>query len=208
MNYKDMVGLLPYHIAGCPEFVVEKAIKDAVRSFCKRSGAYRANLDPIDTYAGEYEYDFDLPSKTSVVEILSVTVAQKELEPDTEQGATHANPMWETEQSPPPSYIRASSKTLHLVPVPIKSDDAVSMSVSLKPTLTATSVQTDFVEDYVDGIMAGALANLFNSQDMPWANPQRAMKHEMEFEAHIRDAKSRADGRRGPTRRTVRYGGL
>jgi len=208
MNYKDMVSLLPYHIAGCPEFVVEKAIKDAVLSFCKRSGAYRATLDPIMTVSGLVEYDVDLPKNTNIAEVHSVTLAEKEIAPDTEQGATHANPQWRTEKSTPTHYIRPSNKVLYLAPVPIKSGDNVTLHASLKPSLSATSISTSFVEDYVDGIMAGALANLFNAHDMPWANPQRAMKHEAEFEAHIRDARNKADGRRGSTRRTVQYGGL
>jgi len=208
MNYKDMVSLLPYHIAGCPDFVAEKAIKDAVLSFCKRSGAYRATLDPIMTVSGLFEYDVDLPKNTNIVEVHSVTLGDKEIEPDTEQGATHANPKWRTEKATPTNYIRTDNKTLYLVPAPIKAGDVVTVYASIKPTLSATSISTSFVEDYVDGIMAGALANLFNAHDMPWANPQRAMKHEAEFEAHIRDARNKADGRRGSTRRTVQYGGL
>ena len=208
MYYKDMVDLLPYHIAGCPDFVVEKAIKDATLSFCRRSGAYRLPLDSIETVAGEYEYDIDLPSRSNIVDIHTVTVASKEITPDTEQGATHDNPLWRIEQSTPKSYIRPTNKTLFLVPVPMKSGDSVTIHASLKPSLKATGITDEFVEDYVDGIMAGALANLLNAHDMPWANPQRAQKHEAEFEAHIRDAKAKADGRNGATRRRVQYGGL
>ena len=208
MNYKDMVSLLPYHIAGCPDFVVEKAIKDAVLSFCKRSSAYRFTLDPILTVAGLFEYDIELPRNTSITDTYSVIHAKKEIFPDTEQGATHANPEWRTEKSTPTHYIRPSNKTISLVPVPILSGQSVNIHAALKPTLKATSIADDFVEDNVDGIMAGAMANLFNSHDMPWANPQRAMKHEAEFEAHILIAKGKADGRNGPTRRTVKYGGI
>jgi|TARA_B110000285_G_C15018651_1_gene560365 hypothetical protein len=208
MNYKDMVSLLPYHIAGCPDFVVEKAIKDTTLSFCRRSDAYRVTLDPIETLVGVFEYDIDLPSNTNVVDIHSATLGEKEITPETEKGATHGNPLWRTAQGTPKSYIRPGNKKILLVPVPMTSGDSVTLYVSLKPSLTAVGIDTDFVENYVDGIMAGTLANLFNAHDMPWANPQRAMKHEAEFEAHIRDAKNKADGRNGPTRRTVRYGGI
>jgi len=208
MNYKDMVSLLPYHIAGCPDFVAEKAIKDATLSYCKRSSAYRLTLDPIMTVSGTYEYDIDLPKNTNITDIYSVIRGESVITPDTEQGANHANPKWRTEKSTPTHYIRPSNKLMYLVPVPIKSGENVTIHASLKPSLTATSISTDFVEDNVDGIMAGAMANLFNSNDMPWTNPNRAAKYEAEFAAHIRDAKSKADGRLGPTRRTVRYGGL
>jgi len=208
MNYKDMVSLLPYHIAGCPDFVAEKAIKDAVLSFCKRSNAYRLTLDPVLTVAGLYEYDIDLPRNTNITEIYSVIRGEKELEPDTEQGANHANPKWRTEKSTPTHYIRPNNKMMYLVPVPIKSGENVTIHAAIKPSLTSTSISTDFVEDHVDGIMAGAMANLFNAHEMPWANPQRAAKHEAEFAAHISEAKNKAAGRNGPTRRTVRYGGL
>lgn len=208
MNYKDMVSLLPYQIAGCPEFVVEKAIKDAVLSYCKRSGAYRATLDPILTVEGLFEYDVDMPRNTNIVAIHSATLGEKEILPDTVQGATQTNAQWRKEKSTPTHYLRPSNKVIYLAPVPIKSGDNVILQASLKPSLSSTSIETDFVEDHVDGIMAGALANLFNAHEMPWANPQRAAKHEAEFGAHIRDASEKADGRNGPTRRTVRYGGL
>ena len=208
MNYKDMVDLLPYHITGCPDFVVEKAIKDATLSFCRRSDAYRATLDPITTIAGFFEYDIDLPKNTNLVDIHSATLGEKEITPETEQGANHENPLWRTQKGTPKGYIRPTNKKIYLVPVPETSSQDVTLYASLKPSLTATSIDTEFVENYVDGIMAGALANLFNAEDMPWANPQRAMKHEAEFQAHIQDAKNKADGRNGPTRRRVRYGGL
>ena len=203
-----MVELLPYNIAGCPDFVVEKAIKDATLSFCRRSGAFRLPLDSFTTDEGEYEYDIDLPRNTNIVDIISVTVGKKEITPDTEQGATHANPEWRTQKSTPTSYIRPTNKTLFLVPAPALSGEDIIVHASLKPSLKATSIEDDFVEDYVDGIMAGALANLLNAHDMPWANPQRAAKHEAEVEAHVRDAKDKADGRSGSTRRTVKYGGI
>jgi hypothetical protein len=208
MNYKDMVSLLPYHITACPEFVAVKAIKDATLSFCRRSGAYRATLDPITTIRGLFEYDIDLPKNTNLVEIHSATLGSNEITPETEQGANHANPLWRTEMGTPKSFIRPSNKKIFLVPVPEASNENITLYASLKPSLTATGIDTEFVENYVDGIMAGALANLFNAQDMPWANPQRAMKHEAEFQAHIQDASNKADGRNGPTRKLVRYGGL
>ena len=208
MTYEDMVSLLPYHIAGCPDFVVEKAIKDATMSFCRRSDAYRVNLDSIETEAGEFEYDIDLPRNTNLVDIHSATLGEKEITPETEQGANHENPLWRSQTGTPKRYIRPSNNTLFLVPVPEISGQNISLYASLKPSLTATRIDTEFVENYVDGIMAGALANLFNAHDMPWANHQRAMKHELEFEAHVRDAKDKADGRNGPTRRTIRYGGI
>jgi len=208
MNYKDMVSLLPYQIAGCPDFVAEKAIKDAVLSYCQRSGAYRLALDPVPTVEGLFEYDIDLPKNTTIVDIQSVTHDSKVLVADTEQGATTANPIWRLQKGTPTHYIRPTNKTLYLVPVPALSSNSISIHASLKPSLLATSISTDFVEDHVDGIMAGAMANLFYSHDMPWANPQRAAKHESDFIALIATAKSRADGRFGATRRTVQYGGL
>lgn len=208
MNYKDIVDLLPYQIAGCPNFVAEKAIKDAVLSFCKRSDAYRLTLEPGRTVAGLYEYEVELPKNTNINTVHSVIHGDKTIDPDTEQGANKVNPQWRTLQNVPTHYIRPNNKTLYLVPTPNKSGQQVVIHASLKPSLTATSISTDFVEDHIDAIVAGAMANLFNAHEMPWANPQRASKHEAEFGAHIREAAIKADGRNGPTRRTVAYGGL
>jgi hypothetical protein len=208
MYYKDMAPLLPVYIAGCPDFLVEKAIKDATLSFCARSAAYRVTLDPAFTIANYFEYEVDLPRNTTLVDLHVVVVGGTTLVPETEEGAAQINAKWRTEAGTPQYYIRPNNNMIYLVPVPLAAGDKIEITASVKPTLASAQISDDFVEDHVDGIMAGALSLLYDTPDMPWSNPQRAMKQEALFASYIQNAKNNADGRKGPTHRRVRYGGL
>jgi hypothetical protein len=208
MFYKDMSTLLPVHIAGCPDFLVEKAIKDATLSFCQRSSAYRVTLDPSLTIANFFEYEVDLPRDTTLVDIHVVVVGGNVLTPETEEGAAQINAKWRNEPGEPKYYIRPNNSTIFLVPTPLVAGEKIEITASVKPTLGSIQISDDFVEDHVDGIMAGALALLYDTPEMPWTNPQRAMKQEMLFAGHIQEAKQKADGRKGPTQRRIKYGGI
>ena len=73
-TYTSLVkDILPY-VPLCPDSLVEQHIRSATIEFCERSKAYILDMDPFNTTAGVYEYDFDIPVATEAVSYTHLTL--------------------------------------------------------------------------------------------------------------------------------------
>ena len=65
--FPDILPVVP----ACPDSLIERNIRSAVIEFCEKTGIYQAELDPLTTVSGIYEYDLEPPSGTVVHKIMN-----------------------------------------------------------------------------------------------------------------------------------------
>ena len=92
--YESLLPELIPMVPGCPDSLIETNIRSAVIELCEKSGVYQAELDPVTTVAGLYEYDLEPPSNTVVQKILWVVHKGKDLEPITTGLLEQRKPSW------------------------------------------------------------------------------------------------------------------
>ena len=217
-----MKDVLPY-VPGCPDTVVENALRSSSIELCEKAAVYTKELDPISTVAGIYEYEFNQPAGTKVDKIIWVMYDGKDLEAVTPRGLESRKPKWRdaNNTSTPEYFIQQSPDLFWLVPVPdTTKSGGIIMNVSLKPSRSSNNIATEIADDYRDGIIFGALYRLLRMPSRDWSDPQAAVDYAGLFAQTVQDAEikaRRADigvGRKvvysgvglPPTRRYRRYG--
>ena len=217
-----MKDVLPY-VPGCPDTVVENALRSASIELCEKASVYTKELDPITTVAGVYEYEFNQPAGTKVDKIIWGIYDGKDLEAITPRGLESKKPKWRdaNNTSTPEYFIQQSPDLFWLVPVPdTTKSGGIILNVALKPSRTSNNIATEIADDYRDGIVFGALYRLLRMPSRDWADPMAAADYAGMFRQTVEEAEikaRRADigvGRRvsyagvgvAPTRRYRRYG--
>ena len=217
-----MKDVLPY-VPGCPDTVVENALRSSTIELCEKAAVYTKELDPITTVAGIYEYEFGQPTGTKVDKIIWGIYDGKDLEAITPRMLESRKPKWrESNNTSTPEYFLQQSPDLFwLIPVPDTTKaSGIIMNVSLKPSRSSNNILTQVADDYRDGIIFGALWRLLRMPQRDWSDPQAAMDYAGLFGQTVQDAEikaRRADigvGRKDtysgvgvpPSRRYRRYG--
>ena len=80
-TYESLLGEVIPMVPGCPDLLIESAIRSAAIELCEKAGVYKKELDVITTTANIYEYDLEPPSGTAVHKINWVTHKGIDLEP-------------------------------------------------------------------------------------------------------------------------------
>ena len=131
-----MKDVLPY-VPGCPDTVVENALRSSSIELCEKAGVYTKELDPISTVSGIYEYEFGQPAGTKVDKIIWAIYNGKDLEAITPRGLESRKPKWrETSNLATPEYfIQQSPDLFWVVPIPDTNlTNGIILNVSLKPS--------------------------------------------------------------------------
>jgi len=217
-----MKDVLPY-VPGCPDTVVENALRSSSIELCEKAAVYTKELDPITTVAGIHEYEFGQPTGTKVDKIIWGIYNGRDLEAITPRMLESRKPKWrESNNTSTPEYFLQQSPDLFwLIPVPDTTKaSGIIMNVSLKPSRTSNNILTEIADDYRDGIIFGALYRLLRMPSRDWSDPQAAVDYAGLFAQTVQDAEikaRRADigvGRKviysgvgvPPSRRYRRYG--
>jgi hypothetical protein len=176
--------LLPYvlpEVHGCSDPLAEQAIRDAVIEFCLRARVWVHECDPADIDAGEDAYDIDLPSGAALVQIASVHIGDKPLDPFTGRQ--------------PEGYSQRNDDELVLVPTPDTTlADGLLVELIVKPSRASTGFPGWINERYQEGILSGAKARLMMKQGTAWYNPQQGAAYQFAFDTACTDARGDAAG--------------
>ena len=88
--FPDILPVVP----ACPDSLIERNIRSAVIEFCEKTGIYQAELDPLTTVSGIYEYDLEPPSGTVVHKIMNTVFDGKNLEAVSPELLDQRKPDW------------------------------------------------------------------------------------------------------------------
>jgi hypothetical protein len=209
--YESLLPELIPMVPGCPDSLIETNIRSAVIELCEKSGVYQAELDPVTTVAGLYEYDLEPPANTVVQKILWVVHKGKDLEPITTGLLEQRKPSWRDsdKRGEPEYFVKPSQALFWLVPVPNETIvSSTVLRVQLKPTHTSTACENEIMDDYRDTIVNGALFRLLRLPSKEWTDYAGAQVYGSLFQQGIKDAETKARHGDMPIARKVRYGGV
>lgn len=206
-TYTSLVKeILPY-VPLCPDALVEQHIRAATIEFCERSKAYILDMDPFNTTAGVYEYDFDIPVATEVHQVLYMTHDGNDMDPISPRSLELNYPDWRNRTGSPHVYLQKSSSLFWIVPVPSGAKEVI-VSVALKPTRTSTNIDSTVSNQYRDAIIYGALYRLLRMPGREWTDVGAAREYLAQFNNEITQAELRARGGDLGVKRTVKYKGI
>jgi hypothetical protein len=187
-------------VLGCPNPVVDNALRIAAREFCQTTKAIREWSDPVIAAGGETSFDFDLPTGQELVKVIKVNVnddvdgydviSYKDLPND-----------WQatTPVSIGNKVVQLDQETYRVFPAPV-AGDVIALQIATKPTATATTVHDDLVNRFADAIAAGAKARLMASVGVAWSSPALAGVFKNQFDAAMRSAANEDFRQRSPHR--------
>ena len=195
-------------VPGCPDTLIENNIRAAVVELCDKASVYQAELDPVTTVSGLFEYDLEPPSGTSVRKILWATHQGKDLEPTTTTLLEQRLPKWREYSGVPEYFIQQNSATFILAPIPsVTIVGSTIVRAVLRPTHTSTSCDNDVMNDYRDTIINGALFRLLRIPNKDWSDMKGAAVYGELFSRGVDDAERRARNADTAIHRSVKYGG-
>ena len=206
-TYTSLVKeILPY-VPLCPDALVEQHIRAATIEFCERSKAYILDMDPFNTTAGVYEYDFDIPVATEVHQVLYMTHDGNDMDPISPRSLELNYPDWRNRTGSPHVYLQKSSSLFWIVPVPSGAKEVI-VSVALKPTRTSNNINTEFCNNYRDGIIYGTLHRLLRMPSREWTDTNAAREYLFQFNQEVQQAELRGRGGDLGVKRTIKYKGI
>lgn len=209
--YESLLPEILPMVPGCPDTLIENNIRSAVIELCEKTGVYQAELDPVTTVNGIFEYDLEAPNQTAVHKIMWVVHEGRDLEPISTNLLEQRKPKWRDTNyyGEPEYYVKQSQSIFWLVPVPNETKaSSTVLRVQLKPTHQSTACDDDVMNDYRDAIVAGALFRLLRLPSKDWTDFAGAQVYGSLFNEHLTDAERRARHADEGVARKVKYGGL
>ncbi|MBT8449417.1 MAG: hypothetical protein KJO69_06985 [Gammaproteobacteria bacterium] len=169
MKFTDFAPFIRPEVQGCPDFLLERAVRDAATDFCRRTDVYLAEPEYIQISAGVNEYTVTIPSGTELNHIVDIyndnialnPVSFTELLKRLGDENTRGNPKF---------YAQRDNKDFYLAPIPAEKD-TLRVLYSLKPTSSSTSIPDTIGKEYREIISHGALFRLQMMAGQPFSNP-------------------------------------
>ena len=206
----DFIPEVAMNALGCPDPMMEKAVINSLREFCKESLYWAADADPIDVEAGVHTYELESPESDSLVSgILMIAYDGKPLVPTSEDlldlqwpsfqqkynrnfNSSASTPWRHVVSSIPAAYYQPTSRTVRLVGIPETSlAGGLTMKVGLIPTIDADEVGDIIYEDYSEAISYGALYRLLIQPKKEWTNREGAAAYKLLFDQAMSEAKTK-----------------
>lgn len=179
-----------FDVHGCTYALAERAVRDAAREFCERTGVHRASLDAIVTNAAIGVYPFDAESRYEVAKVLKATIDGQPL-------AVLLPDAGENERG----LIVLDSTEFLLQPQPATGSSVV-VTAELMPASTATGIDDQIYASHGRMIAQGAKAILYAMGEQPFSNMEQAGVCRSIFESEI--ARVRAKVAAGYSRAPLR----
>lgn len=204
MNYVE--DLLPETLIaapGCPETIVERALRTSAAEFYRETQAWRVTTDVSPVIKGQRDVELELPRDTILTRLFWVKLAGKPLKAISERNLSD-------EMGTPRGYAASgSSRTLQLDVIPEQTwaRDGVTAHMAVVPTYKLDLIDDDMFLAHRQGILYGAIRNLLTLPNVPWGNLQDAQTYAILQQSEKAQAKSTAEALRSAVVRTVRYGG-
>lgn len=189
---------------GCPETLVERALRNAAGEFYRDSQAWRVTLDPAPVIVGQRIVDLDLPQYTHSVRVFWARLAGQPLKAISERNLSDRT-------GEPQGYaLSGISRELRLDVLPARTytRDGLEVHLAVAPTVELDELDDALFFSHRDGILYGAQRNLLLMPNVSWGNGNAAGAMAQLFEAAKFKARREAEAQQAAVVRTVRYGGL
>lgn len=184
-------------VPGCTEFTIQDRVRWAAIEFCRKTLASQETMTEIDLDAGEPLVTVPAPgSYVRPYMVIWAKTTQRFLKAlNSVQLATRGiDFMSEATGEWPSSFIRESSDTIRVLPVPA-TNRAASMSIRAAyiPARNSEKVDAMLLDEYREAITAGALSKLLNMSKEEWYDPNEAANYGAEFFTQISNARAKVN---------------
>lgn len=196
--------VLPF-VHDCPQIAAINALRAAAIEFCEKTLYWQADLDTIDSDAGDNNYQIVVPTGTVLLGVITGWYDGHQLIPT---GADALDRLfrgqdWRSLPGLPRYMTQLTDTTLMLVPTPSNDDnDALALRVALAPSRTATGIDDTIYQRYLEVIAKGARARLYATPGAPYYDMQMSMAYQKEFVTGIGEARIKVN--KGMTRASTR----
>jgi hypothetical protein len=201
--YDEVLPLIP---GVAPGQLALRAIIGAVIEFCRKSKAWEIDHPAVSVVANTSTYAFAPGTGMQVIAPINVFVNGLEIDPASPTDLDTTIPGWRTTPADPAqNYYCPDEDSIRIAPTPASSiTGGLTMRVAVAPTADQTTVLDRFWNhlDYRDAITNGALAYMFNMNNMPWTDANEATKRQSMFNDAI--GKFDAQRAKGRSRRPMR----
>jgi len=203
--YTDLYPLVP----GCPEMIIENAVRASVLSFCEQSGIIQHEMDPVTIVAGIAEYDFEAPNELIVDKIIVANFNSRSLDVLSPRMVEERFPRHRSVDGSPEGIMRIDGSIFKLYPTPHTTvASALFLTVALKPEPGSEYAPEILMQDHKAAIVDGAAARLLMMPGKDWTNPAMAGSHAATFAAAVGNAKRRARRADEGATPMTSYGGI
>lgn len=193
MQFSDFNTFIRPEVQGCPDFLIERSVRDSAVDFCSRTDVYMVEPEDIIVVEGVSEYTVSLPTGTELNHIIDIFDDKQALQPvsysELEQRLGN-----ETERAVPRFYAQRDNTEIYFAPVP-DATKTLKVLFSVKPTATSTSIPDTIGRENREAITHGALYRLQMMSGQPFSNISAAQMNNQLFEKSV-----------GRTARQVKYG--
>jgi len=81
MKYSDLNVHIRPEVQGCPDFIIERAVRDAAIDFCRRTDVYIPEPEFVIVIGGVNEYSVTIPTGTELNHIIDIFDNHRALQP-------------------------------------------------------------------------------------------------------------------------------
>lgn len=181
-RYEDLLPFVLPEVHGCSDPLAEQAIREAVIEFCQQSRVWIYLCDPVDAVAAQPNYDIDLPTDASLVEIFAIRINGVLLTPASIDSLDQECRDWMTETGAPRNYAQFNDDEFYCYPAPVAASIGdIKVRLIVKPSQSSSGFPAWINERYQRGIVAGAKSLLMMKQGTAWYNPGAAGAYDIAF---------------------------
>lgn len=188
----DLVPEVASVVTGAPEFRVERELSDAAYDFCRKTGIWREQLEPVPAASGWAEYEHVAPFRARVEKTLWGYYGDQQMRVADEQSVRAENLRGKTGQPRAYAVVRGKRNGFVVTPTPGDNEtNSFRFYAILLPTRDSEEIPDFLADEWQDALVAGAVARLFKA-DAAWANPGAAQAYRRDFDTEAARAKREA----------------
>ncbi|KII34851.1 hypothetical protein NL64_06195 [Pseudomonas fluorescens] len=205
MNYlESLLAETLIAAPGCPETLVERALRVSATEFYRDSESWRVTLDPAPVIKGQRDVELEYPAGTFPVRTFWARLDGKVLEAISERNITDGT-------GTPRGYaILGASAVAQLDVIPTETylRNGLVMHVAVAPGNELTELPDELFAMHRNGILFGAQAVLLAMPNVSWGDLQLASVYSSMANAEKAQAMRTSKAQQSPVVRKVRYGGI
>lgn len=184
VEWSQFITELSPTVRGCPQPLMETALRNKAIDFFQKTRAWCQWLDPTTTIAGVRDYDFDTPARTDVIRVEKATLdgapigvaSYRQYTQDIQTTAQTTN-----------ALVAPDMKTFTLAVSPADGQ-IVKIMVSLVPSATAIGIDDSMYPQYRFNLLDGARSELLMMTNVPWSDLKLGSIYEARFNQAVNDA--------------------
>lgn len=206
-QFTEFHDLLLPQLPGCTVAMLNLNLREVIRDFCVRTGAWNQALTAVDTVASQAAYALTVPADSEIVRLTKLTVNDVFLwryKDDADPGnTTEDEPEYVSEEPPFTMSLDLATITLATDEIPTAAvTGGLVVEGALKPTMSPATLPAFLVQEYGETLRYGVLSRLMRMGKKPWSDRELAVDYEARWNSGLNFAAYRAQT--GSTRKRLR----